>query len=696
MWKSVADNGFTPISPTRSLSQSLESRSYLSVVQSKDTYQRIEYVLGNKSEDESVAAAVDQLCLDCYEECGRLAQEGNWRVKGMRPIAQDNADPDDELAAEAKLLREQIVECNRNSLKQVAAAMGSSHNPLEVEFYEPLTYLEEKVRSLAIEVIAYKLWQIENGSCQPWLTEQIQNKTEELKKNPPRPASLHRPEEDDDDDPGLVLPKRKKRARVTTEESASNGAPKADVDTSRFEQKIEFLMQQLRQMSSNNEQLEQQVSELEVSEARVKNDLVMSSETLAQRDETIADLKTRLDVAVRCADVAEGDEFEMASAQVLRATASAGLDEQRLAAELEVLRAQLAAAKASQPAQRQPAQRQPAQADAPPDAAPPVRTVCDAQVQAMIDPPAPTPQPESETRSKTTSKDFGNDVDARNVNTRKYDCQSQTTMTLAGISSLEAENKRLKLMLEELRAKMGEMVSEGKKAGISHVLDDIVAKVGLRPLVRCGSVFENLYQDAFDRIGRLEKLRERLRQGQDGALSEISRLCAEKNMAAPPKIRDAVQRSQLVNNMPTPAGAMPAPTGTMPLIGTMPARAKREQDIYMETPSDPKNIVFWPTPLNSEKTLPTPWRTEQQSKESSKECADVEGSPPARSGRSKREAKVNASEQQEHSNPGTNMRQTQSLPSLSPGTMRMTSMPGLVVNRLAGSTRRGGTWKSRC
>merc|ERR1719272_691879 len=90
----------------------------------------------------------------------------------------------------------------------------------------------------------------------------------------------------------------------------------------------------------------------------------------------------------------------------------------------------------------------------------------------------------------------------------KRDCATQSTLAGTEIDNLESENMRLKVSIEELRAKLGDLVTECKKTGVSaDVMDKIVDKCGLEPLRKARSVFENLYQDAMRRVERLEKLR---------------------------------------------------------------------------------------------------------------------------------------------------------------------------------------------
>ncbi|KAF4660438.1 hypothetical protein FOL47_007167 [Perkinsus chesapeaki] len=91
------------------------------------------------------------------------------------------------------------------------------------------------------------------------------------------------------------------------------------------------------------------------------------------------------------------------------------------------------------------------------------------------------------------------------------------------ISELEEENKRLTLVLVELREKMGEMATKLEQGGVSGgVVDGILEDVGLANFAGRGkvrratrNVFNRLYEDALRRMKRLGELRERVRTLQE-------------------------------------------------------------------------------------------------------------------------------------------------------------------------------------
>merc|ERR1712048_199875 len=72
------------------------------------------------------------------------------------------------------------------------------------------------------------------------------------------------------------------------------------------------------------------------------------------------------------------------------------------------------------------------------------------------------------------------------------------------------EMKRLKVMLEELQTKMKELVSRCR-AKFGAEVKDIAEDLGLKDALKENTVFERLYDDAIDRVQRLEKLREKVK-----------------------------------------------------------------------------------------------------------------------------------------------------------------------------------------
>jgi len=82
----------------------------------------------------------------------------------------------------------------------------------------------------------------------------------------------------------------------------------------------------------------------------------------------------------------------------------------------------------------------------------------------------------------------------------------------ADIEEQKKEVARLRLMIEELRTKLRELMAGCKDRGVGDVFMEVADCVGLTPILQQMSVFERLYADAKDRVRRLEKLREKVKR----------------------------------------------------------------------------------------------------------------------------------------------------------------------------------------
>jgi len=113
---------------------------------------------------------------------------------------------------------------------------------------------------------------------------------------------------------------------------------------------------------------------------------------------------------------------------------------------------------------------------------------------------------------------------------------------------LKKENKRLRLMLEELRAKLADLMEECKMQGLEATVAKIADVVGLSKVLQIHCVFERLYQDAMDRIGRLEALRQKYRASRDDLIAAgIAPVCS-----LPTDIIDIVSQSNLIFQLREP------------------------------------------------------------------------------------------------------------------------------------------------
>lgn len=98
---------------------------------------------------------------------------------------------------------------------------------------------------------------------------------------------------------------------------------------------------------------------------------------------------------------------------------------------------------------------------------------------------------------------------ARRNNTRTKG--TQTSLTGSKLDEQAAERRKLKLMLEELQTKMKELMTEYRRKFGSDATK-IAEDLGIQELIKEETVFQRLYDDAMDRVHRLEKLRARVKK----------------------------------------------------------------------------------------------------------------------------------------------------------------------------------------
>lgn len=74
------------------------------------------------------------------------------------------------------------------------------------------------------------------------------------------------------------------------------------------------------------------------------------------------------------------------------------------------------------------------------------------------------------------------------------------------VKELRSENKRLKVAMEEMQLKLKQLLQKCRDRGMN--VEDLVAEVGLAPVLNAMSVWERLYNDAMSRITRVKKQEE--------------------------------------------------------------------------------------------------------------------------------------------------------------------------------------------
>eukprot|EP00927_Polykrikos_kofoidii_P037167 TRINITY_DN31342_c0_g2_i1.p1 TRINITY_DN31342_c0_g2~~TRINITY_DN31342_c0_g2_i1.p1 ORF type:complete len:628 (-),score=106.44 TRINITY_DN31342_c0_g2_i1:186-2069(-) len=485
---------------------------FIRAIESRPVYGQL-----HRSVDDKVARLVDQLCTECNTECERrLAAAARRRDGGGAAL--------EAAEAEIKKLRSQMTECNTHALRQVAAVTSSLHHAPEeqVDFYEPLSYLSESTRTLVVEIIAYKLWQIENGYAPPWMHKLIRGKMEELEHSEPAEEAI---------DEKSALPQRRRQR---------SGDDDNTLDSSRMRELQEHLDRALERIdcfSKDADRMKEQLAESERSKTELQQLLDVSTNEISQKDQEVKAAQERLTDATHDAE---------------RAKAAMELQVQRSEEQLAEVTEQLA-----RTAETSEAGHAEALALTAGRGAVEGQSARSIHTERVFSKDAAVLAGSRATADKAIACDFEQDsACSHHVGNSR---SSQTKLNGDTVDDLKAENGRLKLMLEELRAKFCDMMKEGTKRGIAEVLDDITEKVGLKPL-RVGSVFEKLYQDAMDRVGRLEKLRERYRSEKEGALADLVRECTRQSQALPLSVQKTLKECNLMGLLPDSLEACVTPT----------------------------------------------------------------------------------------------------------------------------------------
>lgn len=109
---------------------------------------------------------------------------------------------------------------------------------------------------------------------------------------------------------------------------------------------------------------------------------------------------------------------------------------------------------------------------------------------------------------------------------------TQTALTGPKLDELSNERRKLKLMLEELQTKLKELMTAYRRK-FGDDASKIANDLGLKELLKEETVFQRLYDDALERVHRLEQLRLKVKQERKGG-----------GYPAEPDIMQAVEENQ--------------------------------------------------------------------------------------------------------------------------------------------------------
>jgi myosin heavy subunit len=142
---------------------------------------------------------------------------------------------------------------------------------------------------------------------------------------------------------------------------------------------------------------------------------------------------------------------------------------------------------------------------------------------------------------------------ARRNNTRTKG--TQTALTGSKLDEQSAETQKLKLMLEELQNKLKELMTEYRRK-FGDAATKIADGLGLKELLKEETVFQRLYDDALDRVHRLEQLRAKVRKEKglvgEPPYTEVPILQAVEESQPTPAIRELVREKTGYDPSPQP------------------------------------------------------------------------------------------------------------------------------------------------
>lgn len=477
------------------------------------------------------------------------------------------------LQRDLKIVKEEskakLVQCNLNALKQLDVVKGGTGGwDDKVIFYEPMQYLNEDEKEMVFMVVKDKLRQVLDGTAPDSFMGKIKTSLgmadadKLVKKGPRLIAPVHEEEEEEDDFEHDAVVKARTEAK-----RSQDAATVARREVEEIKKRITQLQQQLedrgvelaeaQQLLAQGERYREQLllamdrlkgQELQPEEASfVMSELSKSTEgfqvvfddlpqdctflELAQWHDGIGavspvaielhqDTRRRRKSAV--CRYAEEPQAEAAVRQLQTSAASKG-------GRWASVRARLLPSK--QKASQDNAEANRATGDSWRSKS--KLNTTGSWSQDLRKPQVSPPQvPSESSKSKATAK----------LEEARMELQAELEKNTKAIEDMTKENKKLKVCLEELQAKLRQVMEKSKERGIGEELSEIAHDVGLKRVLSCPSRFDILYQDAFKRIERLEELRAKIREERQrtviGAAVSVD--------PSEPSVLSLVERSPLV------------------------------------------------------------------------------------------------------------------------------------------------------
>mmetsp|Transcript_89383 Transcript_89383/g.158614 ORF Transcript_89383/g.158614 Transcript_89383/m.158614 type:complete len:595 (+) Transcript_89383:43-1827(+) len=452
--------------------------SFLSKVQSSNGFQKVlgsySKTLGVPLESNDLQSFAEELCKCCFEEADpAFAGEG--------PLAA--------AMQESQLLKQKLTQCQLSTMKQMAAMRSVGHlkhgyGSDTIVFHEPLQFLEPDQRELVLEIVCDKIRQLRLNTAPPSLLE----------------ALLRHANADQADGASL----EELNATKAELEKARSEARTLRAQLQKVEDEADSLRGELRQVRDRLVQTQQELADSKAREealtAEVEQLKALTAKQQAEIERQQAEIQ-RQKAEIKRLDL-ELQEERKANAK-LRA---------------EVQRLEALTAKQQAEIERQQAEIQRQQGEI-------QRLEVELQEEKKANAKLRAAVQQLEDELQRLQKEFADlqasheilkkEADemraelARRNNTRTQG--TQTSLTGSKLDEQADERKRLKVMLEEMQMKLKELVEKYRKK-FGNEAKEIAKEMGIEQLLKEDTVFQRLYDDALDRVERLEKLRAKLRK----------------------------------------------------------------------------------------------------------------------------------------------------------------------------------------
>lgn len=545
-------------------------------------------------------------------------------------------------------------------------ASGMKIEPADlIEFYEPLKYMENTTKELVFTILADKMRQIDSGSAPKSLMKNVavaggdsgewKAKYDEMEKRAQAAeesvARLGRQlAESEEQIQALQSSIRDKDQQLQDKqveiEAGLEREQALQNRVSQLELALEGAKSQIKKLEEANQLLKEKVTALEQKQAELENEIEEHKATISglqdqvetlekeleemhewkrkaeeyqkQLENQIEELKHDLEVMTEKYEASQREverlearvlELEALNAELLERAEKAEEKLRQVQAELEAMTAKFEEAKreierleacvAELEAKNKALEKRAEEAEA---------KVREAQKEIdTLRKSCEQLQRRAETAEARAEKAEAERDELKAELARRNNTKSMGTQTdLKGEKLQERmdENKRLKSMLEEMKMKLQDLMNELKRKGNGDDVAELVERFGLAPLMKARTCFDRLYNDAMDRVHRMEKLKQKYAKEKDLAKYGLQIPGKEELLQAMENsnIEEDVKAEEKKMEMEKARSNLPRPEGSKVLSNLTPSLPQ-----IAPAPPAPKQNPFAPAAPPSIQQQNFPW-----------------------------------------------------------------------------------------